>query len=235
MFGGLIGTALGAIGGNFLEKGIGSIFGKSTADQNYEYERRLQQHDQEFQKEMRATAYQTAVQDMQNAGINPAVALSQGGGDTYGGSSSHGSVAMQTPTGGTMAENISSIINTALTKAQKENIEADTDLKNKQSGKTKAEQKLIETQEEIQGIIGRAQEKLIKAQNKTEIINALKIAEETITAGIENYWLSTYGHKPGENTINAITAMVQKLIQKGASPEDATEQIINQIRKAIVK
>ncbi len=235
MLGGLIETALGTIGGNFLEKGIGSIFGKSTADQNYEYERRLQQHDQEFQKEMRATAYQTAVQDMQKAGINPAVALSSGGGDTYGGSSSHGSVAMQTPTSGTMAETMSSIINTALTKAQKENIEADTDLKNKQSGKTKAEQKLIETQEEIQGIIGRAQEKLIKAQNKTEIINALKIAEETITAGIENYWLSTYGHKPGENTINAITAMVQNLIQKGASPEDATEQIINQIRKAIVK
>lgn len=178
MLGGLIGTALGTIGGNFLEKGIGSIFGKSTADQNYEYERRLQKHDQEFQKEMRATAYQTAVQDMQKAGINPAVALSSGGGDTYGGSSSHGSVAMQTPTSGTMAETMSSIINTALTKAQKENIEADTELKNKQSGKTEEEQKAIRTNTRIQEETNKIQQAIMNG-NLTKQQYEIMINEAT--------------------------------------------------------
>ena len=180
MLGGLIGTAIGTVGGNFLEKGIGSIFGKSTADQNYEYERRLQQHDQEFQKEMRATAYQTAVKDMQKAGINPAVALSNGGGDTYGGSSSHGSVAMQTPTSGTMAETMSSIINTALTKAQKENIEADTELKGTQAGKTKTEIKAIEIDNEIKQLTAPIDIMLKQAQTKQQKAQAEKAKAEIV-------------------------------------------------------
>lgn len=219
------------IGGKMLDMGSKKV----AADTNYEYERRLQKHDQEFQKEMRATAYQTMVDDMQKAGLNPAVATANGSGDTYGGSSSHSSVAMQAPQDIDTNGLINAINNTALTQSQKENIDADTDLKNEMSGKTKAEKNLIKTQEEIQKTISRAQEKLLKAQNKTETMNALKIAEETITAGIENYWLSTYGHKPGENTMNAITSMLQNLIQKGATPEDATTQIINQIRKAALK
>lgn len=158
----MLGKLIGAVGGSFISKGIDSIFGKSTADTNYEYERRFQKHDQEFQKEMRATAYQTAVDDMQKAGINPAVAFASGSGDTYSGSSSHGTVAMQTPKGTDTSNLISALNNTAITKAQKENIEADTDLKNKQSGKTKEEQKAIRTNTRIQEETNKIQQAIMK-------------------------------------------------------------------------
>lgn len=102
---GLFSAVAGAITGNAID----SIFNKAAADQNYEYERRLQKHDQEFQKEMRATAYQTTVQDMQKAGINPAVALSGGASQSLGGSSSHGSVGMQGASGSNVAETMMSL------------------------------------------------------------------------------------------------------------------------------
>lgn len=130
---GLIGAAAGALTGG----GINDIFGKASADRSYEMNRRLQKHDQAFQKEMRATAYQTMTEDMKKAGINPAVALSNGGGTAMGGSSSASASA---PSGGG-ADLAQMMQATALTKAQQENIEADTELKTKQSGKTDAETK----------------------------------------------------------------------------------------------
>lgn len=100
---------VGAAAGSFAGNAIDSVFNKAAADQNYEYERRLQKHDQEFQKEMRATAYQTTVEDMQKAGINPAVALSNGASQSQGGSSSHGSVSMQGASGSNVAETMMSL------------------------------------------------------------------------------------------------------------------------------
>ena len=80
---------LGAAAGTLAGGGIDSIFSKASADQSYEYNRRLQKHDQEWQEKMRATQYQTTVEDMQKAGINPAVALSGGASlSSQGGSSS---------------------------------------------------------------------------------------------------------------------------------------------------
>lgn len=146
------------IGGKMLDMGSKKV----AADTNYEYERRLQKHDQEFQKEMRATAYQTMVKDMQKAGLNPAVATANGGGDTYGGSSSHGSVAMQAPQDIDTNGLINAINNTALTQSQKENIDADTDLKNEMSGKTKEEQKAIRTNTRIQEETNKIQQAIMK-------------------------------------------------------------------------
>lgn len=99
---------LGAVAGTTTGNAIDSIFNKAAADKNYEYERSLQKADQEFQKYMRATAYQTTVEDMQKAGINPAVALSGGASQSQGGSSSHGSVSMQ-PGKGNIAETMMSL------------------------------------------------------------------------------------------------------------------------------
>ena len=134
----LLGAAAGALAGG----GIDSIFSKASADQSYEYNRRLQKHDQEWQEKMRATQYQTTVEDMQKAGINPAVALSggaslssQGGGSS---ASAQAPTANATQAGANLAEVMQA---TALTKAQKENIEADTEMKDAQSGKTREEQK----------------------------------------------------------------------------------------------
>lgn len=133
---GLIGAAAGSFAGNAID----SVFNKAAADQNYEYERRLQKHDQEFQKEMRATAYQTTVEDMQKAGINPAVALSNGASQSQGGSSSHGSVSMQGASGSNVAE---TAMNLKSAQAQIDNqtalTSADVANKNAQTMKTLTE------------------------------------------------------------------------------------------------
>lgn len=88
LIGGILGWATDTLG-------ISDIWSKASADRSYEMNRRLQKHDQAFQKEMRATAYQTMVDDMEKAGINPAVALSNGGGTVMGGSSSASATAPQ--------------------------------------------------------------------------------------------------------------------------------------------
>lgn len=207
-----VGNIIGAVGGDFISKGIDSIFGKATADNNYEYERRLQQHDQDFQKEMRATAYQTAVQDMQKAGINPAVAFATGSGDTYGGSSSHGTVAMQTPTGGNLAQNLSAINTTALTNAQKENIEADTKLKEKQSGKTEAETNLTKTTEKINRTMADAEIQLKNAQTKQQITQIRKETAEAIKQEYYNAYIAKYGHAPDADVMTKVGSKIEKAI-----------------------
>lgn len=63
---------------DLLGSGIGGMFGQSSANAQME-----------FQKEMRATSYQTAVDDMKKAGLNPMLAYSQGGAATPGGASAH--------------------------------------------------------------------------------------------------------------------------------------------------
>lgn len=88
---------LGSAAGAFAGKGINDMFNKAAADRSFEMNQRLQQNDQNFQREMRATAYQTMVEDMKKAGINPAVALANGAGQAMGGSSSASASA---PSGG---------------------------------------------------------------------------------------------------------------------------------------
>ncbi len=64
---GLIGAAAGAFGGGMID----DYFNKQAAERSYEMNSKLQEKDQAFQKEMRTTQYQTTVEDMQKAGINP--------------------------------------------------------------------------------------------------------------------------------------------------------------------
>ncbi len=222
----MLGKLIGAVGGSFISKGIDSIFGKSTADTNYEYERRFQKHDQEFQKEMRATAYQTAVDDMQKAGINPAVAFASGSGDTYSGSSSHGTVAMQTPTGGNLAQNLSAISTTALTNAQKENIEADTKLKEKQSGKTETEIELNEIQKEFQEELNQAEINLKQAQTKKEIAEARNATAETIKNEMINTYNKIFGTNADQSILERIATFAYDLVYK--FPRQGTNWVANE-------
>ena len=81
-----ISNIAGPVAGTALDFGLNLLGHKKTGDMNYEYASKLQQKDMDFQKEMRETAYQTMVDDMIKAGLNPAQAIG-GGGTVMGGSS----------------------------------------------------------------------------------------------------------------------------------------------------
>ena len=69
-------------GASILGAGMGYIGGERTNDANA----RQAALNRDFQERMRATQYQTAVNDMRAAGLNPALAYQQGGAGTPTGS-----------------------------------------------------------------------------------------------------------------------------------------------------
>lgn len=138
-----------------------------AADKNYSLNRRLQKHDQAFQKEMRATAYQTAVADMENAGLNAGAIFGGGGGDTMGGSSSANAGSVSNPLG-----NMGSLLEaggaTALLDAQKDKLNAET-------GKTKAETATEDILRNSKKSLLNAQTEKEKAIAQTELVKQLNL------------------------------------------------------------
>lgn len=130
---GLIGAAAGtALGG-----AIDSVFNKAAADQEYEYNRRMQEDDQDFQREMfdkqvdlSNTAYQRGMEDMKKAGLNANLAFAQGGGSAASTPSGAGSASG----GGVRVNSAAGSANTALMAKQIENMDADSNVKNTQAG-----------------------------------------------------------------------------------------------------
>ena len=114
MFDGMFGAGIDLLGGiltNQSQQGIAEQANQFSAAQT---DKQMQ-----FQKEMRASQYQTTVEDLQKAGLNPMLAYSQGGAGTPSGSAAVGQQAqLQNP-----AKGLSSSAATAA------NIHADLELK----------------------------------------------------------------------------------------------------------
>lgn len=111
-----------------IAQGVGDIAGNLWTTHEQELQGRAQM---DFQREMSNTAYVRGVQDMKNAGLNPMLAYSQGGASTPSG-------AMGGVTNPNIGGAISSAAATQSQVAQKENIEADSDLKDAQRQATLA-------------------------------------------------------------------------------------------------
>ena len=97
------------------------------------------ERNRQYETQMSNTAYQRAYADMAAAGLNPNLAGGQGGASTPAGTAATGAQAMPLDINGA----INAAANTALTRAQKDNIEANTELAEKQSGKTEEERRML--------------------------------------------------------------------------------------------
>lgn len=215
-----------ALGGAQALFDIGT--GSAASDKEYELIRRLQKHDQQFQRDMRDTAYQSMTDDMKKAGINPAVALSGGGGTVMGGSSSasapnvnYGNVDL--------ASILGSVNQTALTKSQQENIEADTDLKQKQSGKTQSEIKLNHQRAEIDKALASAEIAMKAATTQKEKAIAKQTYQLALNQKIKNMYEAMYGRQMPNGALDWVFSRVYgKAMQMGGSTT-GLEPIINEL------
>lgn len=153
-----------------LSWGLDTMSSKWAGDQNYEYARRLQKHDFNFQskmwdKQLQAdnTAIQRRMKDADEAGLNANLLFNNGGSGastpSVSGGSTGANIGMQTPNTGTA-------LMYALTKAKNDaeirNLDANT-------GKTKVETEIAEITRKYTPEIIKAQTRKQQQETATEI------------------------------------------------------------------
>jgi hypothetical protein len=120
----VIGGAMDMAGGIF-----GNNANKDNAQQANQFASAQSAQQMDFQREMRATQYQTTVEDLKKAGLNPMLAYTQGGAGTPAGASAQPTVArIESPTKGATQSAIGAA-----------NVAADLTLKKEQAAATSAQ------------------------------------------------------------------------------------------------
>lgn len=132
--GSVIGSVVGAVGGLLGAKEQNQNQGEA-AGQNRDFQKSMTQWEMDFAREMRGTAYQTAVSDMKAAGLNPMLAYQQGGAAVPHAGSSGSVVQPQTVSPKLQAISMGlqaaqSAAQVQKTQAETQNVEADTQRKN---------------------------------------------------------------------------------------------------------
>ncbi len=168
MFGGLsLGGALGGV--------LGFLGQQQTNQKNWDIAQAANaasaeqaRSQMDFQERMRETQYQTAVEDMKKAGLNPMLAYSQGGAGTPTGAMGQVSTAK---VGNTLASAVQGYQSMAMTNAELDQKDALTQNTSAQTVKTEAD--TIQTAVNIQKIL--ADTELSKQQyiNMQEMLNKL--------------------------------------------------------------
>lgn len=153
MPGPLLAAGLSA-GASLLGAGLGFFGGERTNEANA----RQAQLNRDFQERMRATQYQTAVDDMRKAGLNPALAYQQGGAGTPSGATAQMGNSMAAAGGGA-AQAAQTAANLVATLANIEKTEAET-------ARTHAEAETIRPLRGAQGGLFEAQQGLTEAQRR---------------------------------------------------------------------
>jgi len=130
---------------------IGGLFGSSSAKKANKAAAALAREQMDFQERMRDTQYQSAVKDMEAAGLNPMLAYSQGGN-----ASPAGAMAPVLNESDSAIRGVSSALEAALSRAQLKKIDADTDastadatLKTNSAKTAAAQERLIAMQERL--------------------------------------------------------------------------------------
>lgn len=112
---------------------IGSLLSKSGQESANETNLQSVREQMDFQERMRSTQYQTAVQDMQKAGLNPMLAYSQGGAGTPPGASTQVSNVGAAAVGGAVSSSqqamqvMQAVQSMQQSEAQVDNIKAQTE------------------------------------------------------------------------------------------------------------
>ena len=139
--------------GSIASTGLNLWGNKKSQERSIAAQQAMFNQQKAWEKEKAQNSWQWTMDDLEKAGLNPTLMMGNASGATVAGSSAPGAVgtpSTQTNLVGDMVSAMKLSKELGLMDAQKENIDADTDLKGAQSGKTEAETEFQKTQNKYQ-------------------------------------------------------------------------------------